>query len=286
MRCGAGVRGGGGHPAAEGSQPQPVSTRTSGEPSRPEDLSTPEAPRGPSATSRRRRARGWGRGPGRTTAQQEQGAEGLSHHHPASAPPSSRRRWPNGPGRTLTWPLSGCLPAPVQPTPGPRCVPQPRVPGRPPTGLTPGHPASPPASRTPARASRRPEAARVSPLCKESRSRRKVTSHTAKRPYSPGRWSCGQPCSASPRSGALPAARTPPPPALALSPLGGGGSPSLGSLAPVIRGAGLGGRSPAPAAPRLQGAPREPPAQTLPTPASPGMQGRGPDPRPGPGLAV
>lgn len=47
---------------------------------------------------------------------------------------------------------------------------------------------------------------------------------------------------------------------LLLSPaLGGGGSSLLGSLAPVIRGAGLGGRSPRPpAAPRVVSAARGP----------------------------
>lgn len=76
-----------------------------------------------------------------------------------------------------------------------------------------------------------------------------------------------------------PALRAPLSPLLSPA-LGGGGSSLLVSLAPVIRGAGLGGRfpRPPPAAPRW-GAPREPRAQTPPTQShKPRHRGGGPDP--------
>lgn len=72
---------------------------------------------------------------------------------------------------------------------------------------------------------------------------------------------------------------------LLLSPaLGGGGSSLLGSLAPVIRGAGLGGRSPRPpAAPRVVSAARAR-GPAGPRPRKPGDGGGGRDqPAPGPG---
>ena len=78
-----------------------------------------------------------------------------------------------------------------------------------------------------------------------------------------------------------PALRAPLSPLLSPA-LGGGGSSLLGSLAPVIRGAGLGGRSPRPPPPPRHpgwGAPREPRAQTPPHPAPQAQaQGRGPGP--------
>ena len=83
----------------------------------------------------------------------KRGAEGLSHHHPAGRAPKTAGAggWPSGPGRTLTWPLSGCLPRPRCHPPGAGVrPPAPRI-WRPPTQPpTAGHPASPPASRTPA----------------------------------------------------------------------------------------------------------------------------------------
>lgn len=75
---------------------------------------------------------------------------------------------------------------------------------------------------------------------------------------------------------------------LLLSPaLGGGGSSLLGSLAPVIRGAGLGGLSPRPpAAPRVVSASASPERSRPPAPRAQG-QGRGSGPSgPGPGFAV
>lgn len=66
---------------------------------------------------------------------------------------------------------------------------------------------------------------------------------------------------------------------LLLSPaLGGGGSSLLGSLAPVIRGAGLGGRSPRPpAAPRVLSTSASPEPSRSPAPRAQG-QGRGSGP--------
>ena len=70
---------------------------------------------------------------------------------------------------------------------------------------------------------------------------------------------------------------------------GGGGSSLLGSLAPVIRGAGLGAALPAPPAtpPRHpgRGAPREPRAHTARSPTSPGTGAGARAVRPGPGFA-
>lgn len=72
---------------------------------------------------------------------------------------------------------------------------------------------------------------------------------------------------------------------------GGGGSSLLGSLAPVIRGAGLGAALPAPPPPPPRhpgrGAPREPRAHTAPSPTSPGTGAAGARTvRPGPLFAV
>lgn len=80
--------------------------------------------------------------------------------------------WRSGRQLTLTRPLSGCLPRPAAPHPRP-CTPSVPPGTRSPSGTPPRRQ---PRHPGPAASAAQPPA-QVSPLCKESRSRRKVTSH-------------------------------------------------------------------------------------------------------------
>lgn len=174
-----GVWGGGGAHGGRGGVSRgvrgPIKRGLPGEQSRPEDPSTRRAPRGPSATKTQEAGKGLGEGSGaELLPSKERGDEGLIHHHPTGAPQNARRRWLVERSRADSHlaPLPVLVPPPLRPTRGHAPGSVPWTPGArraPRLAASRAHPGPTASAALPP--------ARVSPLCKESRSRRKVTSH-------------------------------------------------------------------------------------------------------------
>lgn len=128
LRCGAGGpgrrRGAGRQRRSEPRSPRPEEARTPG-PTNSHGLRTPPLgghPGVPAPPSRRRRARGWGRGPGQKPRPgRARGDEGLVPHHPSGRAPKRQARAAGGAVEgTLSPDLSPSAgPAPAAPHPGP-----------------------------------------------------------------------------------------------------------------------------------------------------------------------
>ena len=152
-----------------------------GEQSRPKEPSTRRAPRGPSATQPQAAGKGLGEGSGQSGGPATSGEmRGCLTTSPPGAPQKDRRGWLAGRSRADSHLAAPRVPAPppLRPIrgPAPGSVSPPQPPPRAPGARRALRLAASLAHRGPAASAALPPA-RVSPLCKESRSRRKVTSH-------------------------------------------------------------------------------------------------------------
>lgn len=141
-----------------------------------EDHLASRAPRGPSSSKPRERARGWGRGSGKNCGRARMGKPGVPWPPPPTGAPLNGRRRGAGKGSQ-----ADSHPTLLVEPPHPSCPPN-VIHSSGSCTQTPGahwapHLASNRAHPGPTASTAQPPAKRVSPLCKESRSRRKVTSH-------------------------------------------------------------------------------------------------------------
>lgn len=141
-----------------------------------EDHLASRAPRGPSSSKSRERARGWGRGSGKNCGRARMGKPGVPWPPPPTGAPLNGRRRGAGKGSQ-----ADSHPTLLVEPPHPSCPPN-VIHSSGSCTQTPGahwapHLASNRAHPGPTASTAQPPAKRVSPLCKESRSRRKVTSH-------------------------------------------------------------------------------------------------------------